>query len=74
MLAAETADQRLAWGERAAILQHDGGCTRAEAEHLARERPWDTDPHWGKPRPVQVEMDLELQEFRAQMKGIWKDY
>jgi hypothetical protein len=68
------ADQRLLLLERAAIMQYDGGCTRHEAEQLARSRPWDTDRHWGAPRPQQVEMDLGLGEFRDQMRQIWKDY
>ena len=42
--------------ERAAIMEFDGGVPRLEADRLARERPWDTDPTWGMPRPVHVEM------------------
>jgi hypothetical protein len=60
--------------ERCGILEFDGGVPRLEAEQLARERPWDTDPTWGMPRPVQAEMDLGLQDFRAKMKKIWTDY
>lgn len=30
-----TADQREAWAERAAIMEYDGGLTRAAAEHAA---------------------------------------
>lgn len=46
-------------GERAAIMQYDGGLSCHEAERLARERPWDTDPRWGFPVPVQAELDLK---------------
>jgi hypothetical protein len=62
------------YAERAAIMQYEGGLSRTEAEHLARTRPWDNDPHWGVPMPQQVEMDLGLGEFRQAMKGIWQDY
>jgi hypothetical protein len=33
----ESADDRMAWEERAAVLQHDGGYNRSEAEKIASE-------------------------------------
>lgn len=32
--------------ERSAILQFDAGFSREEAERLAKERPWETEPHY----------------------------
>lgn len=46
------------WEERAAIMQFDGGLPLLEAERLAQQRPWDSDPYWGMPKPHQPELDL----------------
>ncbi|BCS55172.1 hypothetical protein [Geobacter sp. SVR] len=40
--------------ERAAIMQYCGGWSKADAEKLARERPWKTDKWWGVPKPQQT--------------------
>lgn len=60
--------------ERAAIMQFCGGHSRLEAERLARERPWDTDPQWGMPKPSPPEqMGLDLgRQFFSSIEGMFR--
>jgi hypothetical protein len=59
--------------ERAAIMQFCGGLSKAEAERLARERPWDKDPYWGMPKPEQMKLgDIETaDEFWDRMQRLY---
>jgi hypothetical protein len=49
--------------ERAAILEYDAGFPRAEAERLATEKPWETEPHYWE--MVAAAMDIfEVKEIK----------
>lgn|GEM_PF-5782763 len=63
-----TADERIAFEERVAIMVHDGGMDPTEAERRAKKIIE------GRDEPEQVELDLGQQEFRQAMRQLWRDY
>lgn len=66
-------DRQIEFDERAGIMEFCGGLPRAEAERLARERPWDKDPCWGMPKPEQLtfEDDPLAAQFFREMKRLY---
>lgn len=64
-----TTDERQRLEERAAIMEYDGGMDRPEAERLARKCLDGTFEE-----PLQQPLNLGQQQFRQQMKQIWRHY